>query len=401
MVIHNLNIALLVTAVALFVSALVYPHALRFARRHNIVDNPNARKLQRVPVPVFGGIVVFMGIIAGMVVLSAFLHDTHILVSLLAMAVMLAVGVWDDIRNLSAVFRLVVEIGMVGMVIYATGSYIDSFHGLWGLWVLSDTIAVPLSVVAGVGIINAVNLIDGVDGYSSGFGMLACACFAVIFMEVWRPVWVCLTMVVVASLVPFFLHNVFGRRSKMFIGDGGTLMLGMLMTVFVFETLSSHSRCANLADRGVGLAALTLSVLCIPVFDTLRVMTARMLRGHSPFSPDKTHLHHLFIDMGFSHLGAAMSILLINTLVVAAWLLAWSAGASVDVQFYVVVLLGLLVTTGFYKLMKSQQNGGRLDEDGYPEGTWLWRSFCRLGELSHFEKGRLWKLMTRIMDSQR
>ncbi len=395
----NTYIAFLVTIVSLLVSLFVYPRVLDYARRHNIVDNPNARKLQRIPVPVMGGLVVYAGILTGFVVLSFFLHDINLILGIVAMSVMLFIGIWDDIRDLSARLRFLVEFILVGIYMAMTGDYIDSFHGMFGIFELDEVVAIPLSLIAGVGIMNAVNLIDGVDGYSSGYGMFACGCFAIIFYIVWRPVWVCIAMIVVASMLPFFMHNVFGVRTKMFIGDGGTLMLGMLMTILVFETLSSKSRCVQFDQYDVCVPAMTLAVLCIPVFDTLRVMLMRILRGCSPFKPDKTHLHHLFIDMGFSHLGAAMSILLINAVVVLMWLLMWWLGASVDVQAVMVVLMGLMVTFVFYKVMRTQQSGGPVDEDGYPQGSWLWYMFCRIGEMSHFEKGALWRRLRLLMDS--
>ena len=122
----------------------------------------------------------------------------------------------------------------------------------------------------------------------------------------------CLTMIVIGALLPFFMHNVFGQKSRMFIGDGGTLMLGMFLTVCTFYAMSSTQPCDKLDEKGLSLIAYALAVLSIPLFDTLRVFTMRILRGKSPFRPDKTHLHHLFIDMGFSHLGAALFILLLN-----------------------------------------------------------------------------------------
>ena len=148
----------------------------------------------------------------------------------------------------------------------------------------------------------------------------------------------------------------------------------------------------------MGLAALCIAVFSIPVFDTLRVMLMRILRGKSPFRPDKTHLHHLFIDMGFSHLGAALSILLVNFLVVVLWFVSWKLGASIDVQTYVSIGLGILTTFVFYKFMKIQQNGGPKDEEGYPQGTKLWHLMCRLGDWTHKENKRSWKFLERLMD---
>ena len=124
----------------------------------------------------------------------------------------------------------------------------------------------------------------------------------------------------------------------------------------------------------------------------------RILRGRSPFKPDKTHLHHLFIDMDFSHLGAALSILFINAMVVVALLVAWMCGASIDVQFLIVMVLGIAVTFGFYKFMKNQQGGGALDEEGYPQGTHLWHMICRIGDISQLERKRFWRIMRYKMD---
>lgn len=395
---ENGTIGLIVALVSMVVSLTAYPLVLKYAKTHGIVDNPNARKLQRVPIPVMGGVVVYAGIIAGGFLLNMWLHNEVLIYGLAGMTLMMLIGVWDDVKDISVVLRFIIEIALVSAFILLTDTYIDNFHGLWGIYELPEWISYPLSIVAGVGLINAVNLIDGVDGYSSGYGMLASICFGLVYWTVWSPTMVCLTLIVIGALLPFFLHNVFGVKSKMFIGDGGTLMLGMLMTVYAFFSMSSKQRCDTLENEGLGLAAFTLAVLCIPVFDTVRVMSMRILRGRSPFSPDKTHLHHLFIDMGFSHLGAALFILLINTLVVLAWMLSWKMGASVDMQFYIVMALGMSVTFGFYKLMKIQQNGGPVDEEGYPQGTALWHLMVKLGGFTHREDKRFWRVMRWLMD---
>ena len=393
-------IAILATLVALIVSMTSFPLVLRFAKHYNIVDNPNARKLQRRPVPVMGGVVIYLGLMTGGAVIYYYWPSQMLLWGMIAMSVMMLIGVCDDIKDISVGFRFMVEIGIVAGLIGFTGFSIDSLHGLFGIEQLPVSVAWMLSILAGVGIINAINLIDGVDGYSSGYGIMACVCFATMGIQVCHYSLVCLAVVAAASILPFFLHNVFGLRSKMYMGDGGTLMLGVLMVIFVFLVLSSEGRYNEYEAKGLGLAAFTLSVLCIPVFDTLRVMCMRMARGRSPFSPDKTHLHHLFIDMGFSHIGTALTIVFINACVVGLWFLSWKLGLNPTWQAVVVVLLGLMVTFGFYHMMRVQQSGGGIDEEGYPMGGRLWHLARKVGEKSHFEKGKLWHLMTRIMDSR-
>lgn len=352
---HNIIIGIIVLVVSMIVSLIAYNLLLRYARAHNIVDNPDFRKLQRVPVPVMGGEAVFAGILAGFILLRLMMDCYMLTYVITGMAVMMIVGLWDDVKEIPVSSRFIIEIVLVGLFITVTGLYIDDFHGLWGVYELSPWIGVPLSIFAGVGIINSVNLIDGIDGYSSGFVMFACFLFGVAFLTVWNIALFCFVMVAIGALIPFFMYNVFGKKTKMFLGDGGTLMLGTLMTVLVFYAMSSKLKFGVPVDNRVGVGAFVLAVTCIPVFDTLRVMTLRLLRGQSPFSPDKTHLHHLFLEMGFSHLEAVLSILMINTIVVLLWYLSYALGASIDMQMYLVIFMGFVSTFGFYKIMKIQQ----------------------------------------------
>lgn len=374
---------------ACVIVTLIYPFVLRYAIRHNIVDNPNARKLQRTPVPVFGGVAVFMGVLPAVVITGIFFNDfPTTTVNLCAITVMLAIGVWDDRRDISAIFRFIVEIMIVFLMMLATGCFIDDFHGLWGIHDIPEYVAWPLSIFAGVGIINAINLIDGVNGYSSGYVIVSCLLFAAFFFHCGMITLAGLALIGVGALIPFFLHNVFGGKSKMFIGDGGTLMMGTAIAFFVAYCLSSSSTVKELEARNFGLIAFTLAVLSIPVFDTLRVMSVRMLRHLSPFYPDKTHLHHLFIDMGFSHSGTTMAILSMNITTVLIWFLSWKLGASINLQTYIVVALGILNTFVFYKFMKVQA----------ARDSRIYRFMCSLGSLTHIENTRFWKFMRDTVD---
>ena len=382
------QIGILLFIVAFVVTLAVYPFVLGFARRHHIVDNPDARKLQRFPVPVMGGTAVFAGILFATFVATFFFSFELLGPCLLAMAFMYVVGTWDDISELRAQTRFLLEIILVWGIIISTRHYIDHFFGLWHLNVMSGVYGVPLSILAGVGIINAVNLIDGVDGYSPAFGMMACSCFAYCFYAAGDTTMGSLSIICAGALMPFFLHNVFGRRSKMFIGDGGTLMLGTAMTIFVFNVLSTEGHCAHFEKDGMGLIPFALAVMSVPVFDTLRVMSTRMYRGLSPFHADRTHLHHLYIEMGFSHVGAAISIVTTNLLTVMLWLLSWKLGASIDTQFYIVVFLSFMSTFGFYWFIKWNKK----------HDTPFYAFCCRMGEHTHLERKGSWLFIQRMVD---
>lgn len=338
--------------VSLLLVGWIHPRLVKIALLKNIVDNPDARKLQRTPVPVLGGVAVFFGIVIGIGSMSAMVNCSGLLIVIMAMMAMLYTGTMDDILNLSPALRFLIEILVVLLLIYVGGYCIDNFHGLWGIYQIPGWIAVPLTILASVGIINAINLIDGVNGLSSGFCILACILFGPLFYLSDCMTMTILAVVSVGALIPFFFHNVFGKESRMFIGDGGTLVMGTIMSVFVIEILRTDSPSAAYVGPNVGLVPFTLAVLCIPVFDTLRVMSTRILKGTSPFHPDKTHLHHMFIGLGASHVATTLAILSLNTLVVLCWWLLEWLEASIAVQLYAVVGMSLLATFGLYHFMQ-------------------------------------------------
>ena len=373
--------------VALLCTSWIFPYILKVAKVKNIVDNPDARKLQRVPVPVLGGLTVVFGILTGVMSFNLFGNFFDLFPVFSGIIIILIVGLVDDMISLSPKIRFVIEIILVLYLIMTTDICICNFHGLWGLGVIPAYVSIPLTVFASVGIINAVNLIDGVDGYSSGYSIVSCILFGFMFYLLGNGRMVTLSAVVASSLVPFFLHNVYGKTSKMFIGDAGTLSLGIVFSMFVTTCLSDSPGTSGIPE-GMGVVAFTLAVLCVPVFDTLRVMSARIFRGKSPFSPDKTHLHHLFIELGYSHIGTALSIISMNLLVVLCWYAAYRLGLSVDAQLYVVIALGGLFTFVFYPFVKSQIR----------KDTALNGMLKRIGEMTHAERTGFWQLARKWVD---
>ena len=353
------GIAVLAAAAAAIVAVRwAYFRILHIAKEKNLVDNPNARKLQKVPIPVMGGIVVFfgvaMGLLAGYTVGGAVgvQFRTLMMPVLAAMVVMLYTGAMDDILGLTPKSRFIIQILTVIGLIYSSGGCIDTFHGLWGIDSFSRYLAVPLTVFAGVGIINAVNLIDGVNGLSSTMCMLCCVMYGIIFMKADDASNAVLAFSTAAALIPFMIHNIFGLKSRMFIGDAGTLVMGLLMTWFTISLLRSDSPVAyyNMAD-GINMIAFALAVLCVPVFDTIRVMTMRIVRRKSPFHPDKTHLHHVFVNVGVSHFFTTLTEVLIMLAVVIIWMVSVALGAGVELQLYIVVAASVLLVWGTYVII--------------------------------------------------
>lgn len=350
---------------ALLAVRWIYFKILKLAKEKGLVDNPDARKLQKHPVPVVGGVAVVFGLTFGLLMggamlyaLNHYINDTtlsmtHLAPIILGIFVMLYTGCLDDIVGLKPKPRLIIEVGTILGLTLSTGLCIDSFQGLWGIYDFSWFLAIPLTVFAGVGIINAVNMIDGVNGLSSGLCIFYCILFSMVFLWIGDIPNAMLAITMGAALLPFFVHNVFGNKSRMFIGDAGTMVMGMLMTWFVISLTNQNMSHVMLGDD-VSVVAMLVAFLCVPIADTLRVMTVRVLHGKSPFSPDKTHLHHAFVALGISHSITALSIITINFLVVASWLLTVYLGAPLNCQLYTVIIATGILVWGTYIFLEHE-----------------------------------------------
>lgn len=347
---ENLLIIILSSIVALVAVSQVHSKILRIAKARDLTDKPGERKLQRHPVPMLGGIAVFMGVICGLGMASTMADLTLIFPIVMMMAAMLYIGALDDLTGLSPFGRIIIEILAVLVLIYGSGMCIDNFNGLWGIYQIPWTIAVPLTVFAGVGIINSINMIDGINGLSSGLCIACSLYFGANYFHLDDIPNSAVAFVMAFALMPFLVHNVFGYKSRMFIGDAGTMMMGILLTWFVIRYLSFYG-----IERGLpgGLCPIanSLSILSVPIFDTLRVMTLRILKGRSPFSPDRTHLHHAFVDCGFSHVFTAVSEILISLVVFLTSNVAYWLDFSAEIQLYLVILSGVLFVWGTYFIL--------------------------------------------------
>ena len=379
--------------IKLFIIAIVstwwiFKKVLRIALLKNIVDNPDARKLQKTPVPVLGGIAVFFGMVVALTI-TRLTFDTRTLFAIMgAMSIMLYTGTIDDVLSLTPRTRFLIQIAIVLTLIYANNYSLNDFHGLWGIYNVSPWIAVPLTVFACVGIINAINMIDGVNGLCSGFCIVACSTFSIAFIKGNDIEAASLSILSIGSLLPFFCHNVFGKKSKMYIGDGGTLLMGTIMSSFVIGALNVNSPLAEKVDPNFGLIPFVLAVLSIPVFDCLRVMFGRILRRTSPFYPDRTHLHHLFFDMGFSHIGITAIELLANIFVIVSWYISYRLGASISMQFYIVIALATLVTFGFYTWARRQER----------KDTRIYNIMRRIGQKTHVSHSQWFESFRNFLD---
>lgn len=372
----------------------IYLKILKIAKIKDIVDNPNVRKLQKTPMPVLGGLAVFFGLLMGLLLFSALNFGKNSISSplIIGAGILLFFGAMDDILNLTPKSRFIIEIVVLLGMVFGSGMCIDSLYGLWGIYDFSWWIAVPLTIFAGVGIINAYNMIDGVNGLSSGICICCSFFYAIFFLNRFDYSDCALSVCFGSALIPFFLHNVFGNRSRMFIGDSGTMVMGLFVTWYSIQFLSSSNHGYLISDSmltpTVGVVAFVLSIAAVPVADALRVMIFRMINGKSPFVGDKTHLHHIFIKLGFSHFFTTISEILINVIIILIWYASYKLGASIDMQLYITILASIVFVWGTYLFISlhSRKNSKFYDV------------LNKLSSCTHFGHKKWWLRYQRYLD---
>ena len=281
---------------AVFLALVATPIAIRVGMALNIVDRPGLRKVHGAPVPRIGGVAIALAMLVvagGAVALddrigAAFGRVLPKGLTLLATALfMLIIGLLDDIYGLRARVKLLAQLA-AAVTLCAAGIRIDSV-GV-GEWFRLDFgwLAWPITIFWIVGLTNAVNLIDGLDGLAAGICMVACGAIAAFALYFRQPLMAVLMLGAMGSLTGFLFFNF--NPARIFMGDGGTYFLGFILAG---SSVMSAAKSATLV--GLALPALALGV---PIFDTLCSVLRRILQRRSLFAPDRSHVHHRLLDMG-------------------------------------------------------------------------------------------------------
>ena len=212
------------------------------------------------------------------------------------------------------------------MFILVPGDFhLYSLHGLFGIDELSYAISLPMTFILFLALINSFNLIDGIDGLASGVGIITSLFFGIGFLLNGQLSYAIMSFILASSLIAFFYYNVFGKENKIFLGDTGSMLIGYLLAIFAVRFLNFEQG-QTVIDEDLSTPAVMLCVLIVPLFDTARVFTLRVMRGKSPFAADRSHIHHRLLDISGSHIKATSIILSVNLAFIALALLLRNIG---------------------------------------------------------------------------
>jgi len=321
----------LLTYVMAFVLTLIFiPPVIFMVKRFKLFDRPNARKEHLVPTPTFGGISIFAGMMVSLLFWFKFYNHPSIITFFLSMILLFGVGIMDDLKDLAARYKLVIEAG-VASLLAVSGIRITSFGGLFGINELHITAQYIITVVTIVGITNAFNLIDGIDGLAGGLGFMSLVTLG-IFLTISKDLNYAMIAFALAGALLGFLYFNF-NPARIFMGDTGSLMLGFVIAVLCVQLMKVNA--IHPTPVVPNIYVFTLGIVMIPVFDTLRVFGTRIWKGRSPFSADKTHIHHLITNKGFTHAFAARIICVFHgfILILVYWMKNWKPELQVVALF--------------------------------------------------------------------
>lgn len=319
----------------------------RVATRWGIVDKPGARKVHSVPIPRVGGLAMVIGaLVSALIVIPLEPNDRWFLV---ACGILAAFGAADDRFDLDYRVKLLGQLIAIMTVVIAGDAQIHSIT-LDERLLLPQWLSVPLTVFFLVGITNAINLADGLDGLAGGTTLLCLGALAMLSHSSGQLVTAALSMAFAGAILGFLRFNTF--PASVFMGDAGSQLLGFAVGVLSLR--------ATQAGTSALSAATPVLLLALPILDTLSVMVQRVSEGRSPFSPDKNHIHHKLLALGFSHHEAVMVIYAIQAdLFLLAYWMRYESDlaimAVVSVFFFVAITILQTAARRGWRFRSSQE----------------------------------------------
>ena len=310
----------LVIFVSFFASRQAYKliHFIGISKR--LFSKPNSRSSHEIPVPQFGGVGLYFSTCITASVFVALIAFNNfesffdmvdkpggVLAFISGLTLIFYTGFVDDLIDMKAWVKFLFQFTSVAIVVLPTHGYLDNFFEIFGIDTLPNTIAIIFTFFVYLLIINAFNLIDGIDGLASSLGISASLFFGVYFSFINRYDLVILNFALIGSLVGFLFSN-FSKTKKLFLGDSGSMVIGICIA---FQSVQFMGLSLKFEDASIISHApiYILSVVAYPLIDILRVMLSRISKKKSPFMPDRNHIHHKLIDLGMSHIQATALII--------------------------------------------------------------------------------------------
>lgn len=341
------NDFLLIKATLCFVWAalLTYvaiPAIIRVSLRKNLVDTPVERSSHLRKVPNLGGIAIFFSLL---IVSSIFIPEIgqEYVFFYACLVILFFIGFLDDILVVRARVKLYAQIITSAMIVIGSEVRIDNFYGILGIYEIPYILSIVFSIFVFIILINAFNLIDGIDGLASIISIIALLTFSYIFYSIEDYPMFLLSVTSIGSILIFLYFNL-SDRLKIFMGDTGSMVVGFLITFMLIHFINKGYN----TSMGQNVApVLAVAIFIIPIIDTMSVLFIRLLEFKNPLAPDKNHLHHRFLRLGFNHIQTSILISSINIIIL---IVAFSF-RDLSINFFLLTILVIAFSLSYLPLL--------------------------------------------------
>ncbi len=339
---------------ASLIAYLTFPPLLYIAEKFELYDTPNSRKLHKKKVPILGGVGIFFAWVITVLVYVDFHKFAGFQYFLMASIIIVSLGVKDDLSGLKPSKKFLGQI-IAALVVAVLGDYrISSFYGIFGINGLPYWFSVAFTVFVFLIIINGFNLIDGIDGLAVSIGIIASLFFGMWFFNINEPnQYYIIAMALAGASVSFLKINI--SPARMFMGDTGSMFLGYIAAFLAVVFIEEHNEvCPFFKIQSSPILA--MAIIFLPIYDTTRSFFVRIVKGKSPFRPDKNHVHHLLIRYGFSHLQATMILVAysLSVIFLTLWLTKIKTGYLLT--FGIILIYTIILNTVLFFFVKRKES---------------------------------------------
>ena len=319
------------------------PPIINIAISKNLCDEPGERRSHTVSIPTLGGIAIFAGLLFSIIMWTPFDVFGDLQYILCAFIILFLIGAKDDIAPVSPVKKLIGQILAAAILVFKSNILLTSMYGIFGINELYEWASILLSIFTILVIINAFNLIDGINGLSGSIGTLISITLGTWFLLMKRIDLAIVAYSLAGAVIAFLKYNF--SPAKIFMGDTGALIIGLTCSILIIEFIELHQVVEGSPYAFTAVPAVAVGIMILPLFDTLRVFIMRAAKGKSPLYPDRSHIHHLMLDYGFSHMQATGLLVFVNILFILLVIALQGIGS-----FNLIILI-LALATGLTALL--------------------------------------------------
>ncbi len=337
------------------ITSFAIPSILHVARsRHLYDDLGHFRKSHDHGIPRLGGVAIFVSFTITSLLFCMTDKSLPINYLLTSCIILFAMGLKDDLSGVNSSTKFLIQFIVCAILVVLGNIRLTNMYGVFGIYDLSYALSVCLSILIILMIVNAFNLIDGIDGLAATTGIAANGTFAGLFIYMHQYELAAVSLAMAGSILGFLRFNI--TPSKIFMGDTGSLLIGLITAVMALKFMEANKLETTQAYMNYSVPALTFAILIGPVFDTIRVFVIRISNGVSPFTADRNHVHHRMLRLGFNHLQTTLILTGTNITTIAMVFLFKSYGNSLLIILIIVVSLLFNWTITFFLRSKERES---------------------------------------------